>query len=178
MEWAYAGMGRDRSDDDSDLMIKLNTRTHPEASSSRADSLLDFALRIPIYPNQVPNSMDTIAREIIAEEGVSLVGAVIAQLKKDFEADKYPSESEKKTLEAFFANEVAQKAMKALLSECALWFNDVAETCVKVIRAADEYVPENAKDRQPVPKKQYNELLEPARREMMEFIGRSRDYFK
>ncbi|KAM5464739.1 hypothetical protein MauCBS54593_006832 [Microsporum audouinii] len=173
-----ASMRRDRIDDDTDLMIKLNTPTHPAASSSKVASLCEFAERIPVLPNQVPDSLDTVARGIIAEKVPSLASAVIAQLKKDFEADKYPSETEKKTLEAFFANEVAQKAMKTLLSECAIWFNGLAETCVKVIRAADEYVPENAKDRQPVPKEQYGELLEQARKEKLDFINRSQDYFK
>ncbi|KAM5458447.1 hypothetical protein MaudCBS49596_000361 [Microsporum audouinii] len=174
----YASIRAERMNDDSDLMIRLNTETHPKASTSRVESLCDFATHISIYANHVPGNLDTVVMKIVAEQGEPLVGAVIAQLKTDFEADKYPSETEKKTLEAFFANEVAQKAMKALISECAMWFNDLAETCVKVIRAADEYVPENAKDRQPVPKKQYNELLDQARKEMFDFIGRSRDYFK
>ncbi|EFQ97866.1 hypothetical protein MGYG_00904 [Nannizzia gypsea CBS 118893] len=108
----------------------------------------------------------------------SLPKATMDQFEKDFKAGEYPSETEKKVLEDYFANETAQKAMKALLSECALWFQGLAEILIKVIRAADEYVPENAKDQQPVPREQFNEQLEKGRNEVGDFQRRVSDYFK
>lgn len=69
--FASTGLGGDRIDDDSDLMIKLNTQTHPGASSSRAASLLEFAMRIPIFHYQVPDSLDVITTEIIAEQVIN-----------------------------------------------------------------------------------------------------------
>lgn len=165
------------------------------AADSKKDSLFDFAYNLGLQPGLTPGFTEDNIEEIVEEPKTvslmlhiltslmsetnvfqgSLAKAVTDQLKKDMKSGQYPTEAEQKKLEDFFADETAQKAMVVLLAECAMAFNDLAQTLVEIIKIADDRIPENS---QPVPKEQFQGPLQQARKEAAEFQNQAVDYFK